>query len=376
MGCRTCRVFLDVPGQLCAGAAGSASKFLVGMGFAFLSERPKATEGAHTPMNSIPARIAAVLTSVAIGTVTLGGAPARALDKVVVAVNAVSSALPYFVAVDQGFFKEAGIEPEMKKLAVPSLVISGMITGQIETVAVMLAIDGMNANAKKPGVINYIGLNAQSAKYRMEQFVVRKDFAAKEVKDLKGARIACVPGLGNVTLAKAGLAAAGLKEGDYTLDQMEMAQHINVIKSGQYDAAYTLEPGATMMDKMDVAKTIQAGVIAQVVLGDPNANAYVGGPALSGDFIEKRPDVARRYVQAWTKAVDFINSNPAEARKSLLGNTVTPEAVVDVVPLLLHTMVPKLSAEDKRNFQAYVDYAVKIGAISDGLDTGPYLKAF
>ena len=70
--------------------------------------------------------------------------------------------------------------------------------------------------------------------------------AATALADLKGARIACVPGLGNITLAKAALAKAGLKDGDYTLDQMEMAQHINVIKSGQYDAAYTLEPGATM----------------------------------------------------------------------------------------------------------------------------------
>lgn len=305
-----------------------------------------------------------------------GFSPARALDKVIVSVNPLSSALPYFVAVDRGFFKEAGIETEMKRIAVPSLTLGGMISGQIEAVAVMLAIDGMNANVKKAGAVNYIALNAQNTTYRMEQFVVRKGYPAKSVKELKGARIACVPGLGNVTLAKAALAEAGLKDGDYTMDQMEMAQHINVIKSGQYDAAYTLEPGATMMQQMDIATTVEAGIIAQIVLGDRTANAYVGGAALSGDFIKNRPDVARRYAQAWAKAVDLINSAPAEARKYLLKNTVTPESVVDIVPLLLHTMVSKLSPQDKKNFQSYVDYAVKTGAISEGVDVTKFLQTY
>jgi len=303
-------------------------------------------------------------------------APALALDKVTVSVNPVSSALPYFIAVDRGYFKEAGIETEMKRIAVPTLAISGMVAGQIDAVAVILAIDAANADIKKPGVITFIALNAQSTKYRMEQFVVRKGYAAKTLAELKGARIACVPGLGNVTLAKAALAKAGLKEGDYTLDQLEMAQHINVLKSGQYDAAYTLEPGGTMMDQMEIATTIDAGIIASIILGDPNANAYVGGAALSDDFIKSRPDVARRYAQAWNKALDLIANDPKEARKYLLKNTVTPESVVETVPLLLHTPVSKLSEQDRKNFQAYVDFAVGLGAVSEKIDMTHYLKAY
>jgi NitT/TauT family transport system substrate-binding protein len=303
-------------------------------------------------------------------------APASALDKVTVSVNPVSSALPYFIAVDRGYFKEAGIETEMKRIAVPTLAISGMVAGQIDAVAVILAIDAANADIKKPGVITFIALNAQSTKYRMEQFVVRKGYAAKTLAELKGARIACVPGLGNVTLAKAALAKAGLKEGDYTLDQLEMAQHINVLKSGQYDAAYTLEPGGTMMDQMEIATTIDAGIIASIILGDPNANAYVGGAALSEDFIKSRPDVARRYAQAWNKALDLIANDPKEARKYLLKNTVTPESVVETVPLLLHTPVSKLSEQDRKNFQAYVDFAVGLGAVSEKIDMTHYLKAY
>jgi len=306
----------------------------------------------------------------------LAAGPAAALDKVTVSVNPLSSSLPYFIAVDRGYFKDAGIETEMKRIAVPTLAISGMVAGQIDAVAVILAIDAANANLKKPGVITFISLNAQSSKYRMEQFVVRKDHAAKSLVDLKGARIASAPGLGNVTLAKAALAKAGLKDGDYTLDQLEMAQHINVIKSGQYDAAYTLEPGGTMMDQMDIGRTIESGIIANIILGSRDANAYVGGGALSEDFIKSRPDVARRYSEAWNKALDLIEKDPKEARKYLLKNTVTPESVVDTVPLLLHTPVSKLSEQDKKNFQLYVDYAIGVGAVSEKIDMTKFLKAY
>jgi NitT/TauT family transport system substrate-binding protein len=306
----------------------------------------------------------------------LGTAPAFALDKVTVAVNPVSSSLPYFIAVDRGYFKDAGIETDMKRIAVPTLAIGGMVAGQIDAVAVILAIDGANANLKKPGVITFIALNAQSSKYRMEQFVIRKGYEAKSLADLKGARIASAPGLGNITLAKAALAKAGLKEGDYTLDQLEMAQHVNVMKSGQYDAAYTLEPGATMMDQMDIGKTLESGIIANIVLGDRNANAYVGGAALSEDFIKARPDVAKRYAEAWNKALDLIANDPKEARKYLLKNTVTPESVVDTVPLLLHTPVSKLTEQDRKNFQAYVDFAIGVGAVSEKIDMTKFLKAY
>ena len=96
------------------------------------------------------------------------------------------------------------------------------------------------------------------------------------------------------------------------------------------------------MRKMGVATTLEAGVIAHYVLGDPNANAFVGGAALTSDFIKNRPDVAKRFTAAWGKAVDLINNNPTEARKHLLKNTFTPDDVCRYRPddPLLHGQGP------------------------------------
>ena len=107
--------------------------------------------------------------------------------------------------------------------------VAAMMTDQIEASAVLVTIEGMNANLKKPGVAMYIGVHVQNKASQMEQFVVRTNSPAKTLADLKGAKLMSRSGPSNITAAKAVLAAVGLKEGDYTIDQLDMGQHVNVM---------------------------------------------------------------------------------------------------------------------------------------------------
>jgi NitT/TauT family transport system substrate-binding protein len=301
---------------------------------------------------------------------------AQAQDKVRVGVFPVASTLPLFVAIERGFFKENNIEVEMTRLIGGPPNVAAMIGNQIDAAAVLVTIEGMNANLKKPGVAMYISLNSQNAKYQMEQFVVRKGLEIKSLADLKGKKIMSAPGPANVTMARAALAAAGLKEGDYQLDQLDMGQHVNAMTAGTFDAGYTLEPNATVMRKNGVATTFEAGVIAKYVLGNPQANAWVGGCALTSDFIKAKPDVARRFTAAWGKAVKFINDNPAEARKHLIKNTFTPDDVVDTVPLVKFEMVSELKPADVADLQRFIDFSVKTGTLPEKVDVSKYLQKF
>jgi NitT/TauT family transport system substrate-binding protein len=305
-----------------------------------------------------------------------GATPALAQDKVKVGVFPVSSSLPYFVALERGFFKEQNIAPEMTRLIGGPPNVAALITNQIDVAAVLVTIEGINADLKKPGVAMYISLNSQNRTYQMEQFVVRRGFPAKSLKDLKGARIMSAPGPANVTMAKAALAAAGLKDGDYTIDQLDMGQHVNVMTSGTFDAGYTLEPNASTMRKLGVATTIETGVIAHYVLGDPDANAFAAGCAMSSDFIKARPDVAKRFATAWGKAIDFININPAEARKHLVKNTFTPEDVAETVPMIRYFMARDLTPKDRADYQKFIDFSVTTGTLPAKVDVNKFIQVF
>jgi NitT/TauT family transport system substrate-binding protein len=306
----------------------------------------------------------------------VGAGPAAAQDKVKVGVFPVSSSLPYFVALDRGFFKEQNIEPETIRLMGGPPNIAAMITNQIEVAAVLVTLEAFNANIKKPGVAMYVGVHGQSKVWQMEQFVVRKGYEAKTLADLKGARLMSAPGPANLNTAKAVLAKVGLKPGDYTIDQLDMGQHINAMIAGTFDGGYTLEPNAAAMRKMGVATTIEAGLINKYILGDESATAYAAGCALTSDFINSRPDVARRYAAAWSKAIDFIHEHPEEARKHLAKNTYTPDDVVDLVPPLGYIMTKNLSPRQIADFQKFADFGTEIGVVPEKVDVTKFIKSF
>ena len=299
-----------------------------------------------------------------------------AQDKVKVGVFPVSSSLPYFVAIERGFFKELNIEPETIRLMGGPPNVAALITNQIEVSAVLVMLEGMNANVKKPGVAMYIGVHSQTKVWQMEQFVVRKGFEAKTLKDLKGAKLMSAPGPANLNTAKAVLAKVGLKEGDYTIDQLDMGQHVNVMTAGTFDGGYTLEPNASTMRKMGVATTLEAGLISKYILGDESANAYAAGCALTTEFINARPDVAKRFAAAWGKAIDYINANPQEARKHLAKNTFTPDDVVDSVPMLGYIMTKDMNPKQLADFQQFVDFGVSIGVVPEKVDVKKFTKSF
>ena len=154
---------------------------------------------------------------------------AHAADKVKVGVFPVNSSLPYFIARDLGYFRELDIEPEMITLMGGPPNVAALITGQIEVSVVLVTLEGLNANLRKPGAAMYVAMNGQNATHRMEQFVVRSGLAdkVKSLADFKGLKLMSAPGPANLNTAKGILAKVGLKDCDNTIDQLDMGQHIN-----------------------------------------------------------------------------------------------------------------------------------------------------
>lgn len=299
-------------------------------------------------------------------------APALAADKVVVGYSMATTALPYFVAMDQGYFAEADLEIEPVVQEFGAMNQATLIANQIDVATVLLAVEVATADIVAPGSMRFISLNAQNASHRMESFIVRNGYDAKSLADLKGAKILSAPGVGNEFIARAALNKAGLADSDFTLDQLSFDQHMTVLQTGQYDAAFTLEPLGTIIEQQGVGKVLMSGVIADTVLGDPEAAAYMGGAVVSAGFLKDRPEVLERFVDAWGKAIDFIASNPAEARQSLVKHEVVTADMVDM-PIVMFTKSQDIDDTAVANLQAYVDFGVKIGTVPQAIDIKPYV---
>src|SRR5260370_16476181 len=80
------------------------------------------------------------------------GQGAAAQDKVKVGVFPTASSLPYFVAIERGFFKEQNIEPETIRLIGGPPNIAAMISNQIDAAIVLVTIEAMHPNTNNPPV--------------------------------------------------------------------------------------------------------------------------------------------------------------------------------------------------------------------------------
>ncbi len=303
-------------------------------------------------------------------------ARAQAADRVRVAVFNVSSALPYYVAAERGFFAAEGIEASAVPLQAAPLIVQAMVTGDVEAAANLVTLEGANINARRANTAVYVALNGQNARYQMEQFVVRPGQAAQSIRELRGARIVSAPGPANVSAAKAVLAANGLVEGrDYTIQEQQMGVHVGALAAGTFDAAYTLEPVATIAERAGAARRLEAGVIATHLLGRTEAQAWAAGCALTGRFLSDKPAVAARFASAWSRACEVIRGDAASVRPLLVRHMQTSAELAPTIPLVNFRMVKDLSAEDLADFQKFVDLAVQQGVVRDRIEVRSFVRA-
>jgi NitT/TauT family transport system substrate-binding protein len=230
-------------------------------------------------------------------------------------------------------------------------MIAGRIHGSANgTASAALAL----AEISSPNLFKIICSNPSNIKYVLDEVLVPLDSKVKTIKDLpKDVKIACGPGIQNVTLTKIILEKNGLS--NVQPIELPVGQHVPALAAGQIDAVYTLEPSGTVGKVKGVSRILEAGVISKYMLGDPLAPWFGGSASLVTTIIKERPADVKKFITAYTKGVEFIRKNPEESRKSLDGFTAIEEAVVKEVPLADFVMFNEFKPSDIAYFQKYFD---------------------
>lgn len=285
--------------------------------------------------------------------------PARAADdKILIGYWPIASGLPLYVALEKGFFKEAGLNVEGVKFASAQQVAEAMIAGRIQgsangTASAVLAL----AEITSPGLFKIICSNPSNHRLVLDQYLVAKDSPIKTIAELKGKRIASGPGIQNVTLAKIILEKNGIANPQVT--ELPVGQHVAALAAGQVDAVYTLEPTGTAGRLKGLTRVLENGVISKYVLGDAEAPWFGGSASLTTTFLKERPADAKKYVAAYARAVEHVRKNPEESRRHLDGFTAIEEALVKEVPLSGFTLYNEFKPADIAQFQKFFDVFVE-----------------
>ncbi|HYP85237.1 ABC transporter substrate-binding protein [Variovorax sp.] len=278
----------------------------------------------------------------------------------------IAAGLPFYAAVEQGYFKAAGIDVEVQRYAGAQQIMEAMLAERCDgsangTGSANIAIGEIAA----PGTFKIFCSNPSNEKNVLDEVLVPTASTARTMADLKGKRVASGPGIQNVTLAKTVLERGGATGA--TVVELPIGQHVAALAAGQVDGCYTLEPTGTIGRLNGSTRVLESGVIARYVLGDPLAPWFGGSASLTSAFIKKNPEVAKKFINAYGQGVQYVRTRPDEARQYLKGYTAIEGKLTSEVPLAAYTMYNEFTPADVAHFQKFFDLFAEKGIFSSRL---------
>jgi NitT/TauT family transport system substrate-binding protein len=278
----------------------------------------------------------------------------------------IAAGLPFYAAVELGYFKEAGINVEVVRFAGAQQIMEGMLADRVDgsangTGSGNIAVGEMAA----PGSFKIFCSNPSNVKNVLDEVIVPINSPVKTMADLKGKKVGSGPGIQNVTLAKTILERGGATGA--TVVELPIGQHVAALAAGQLDGCYTLEPTGTIGRLNGTTRVLEAGVVSKYVLGDPMAPWFGGSASLTSGFIKKYPDETKKFVTAYAKGVNYVRTKGVEARQYLKGYTAIEGALTAEVPLAAYTMYNEFTPSDIAHYQKFFDLFTDKGVFASRL---------
>lgn len=195
--------------------------------------------------------------------------------------------------------------------------------------------------------------------------VVSKDSAAKDIRDLKGKKVAAQKGTDPYFFLLRTLAGAGLSQADVQYVNLPHADGRTAVERGQVDAWAGLDPHMA-------ASELQAG--SRLIYRNKDFNTY-GFLNAREDFVKKYPEATKKLIALYERAKQWIidNAGPAAqiladdaqinldvAKRELNDRMVFKTSGIpgDEHIAVLRAVVPIINAEQLANPGANVERAV------------------
>jgi NitT/TauT family transport system substrate-binding protein len=201
-----------------------------------------------------------------------------------------------YLAIEKGYFKEAGVDVDLQNIESSSTAMALLASNRMQVVGGGVAPNYWNALASGLPIILALE-RASSPLYH--DVLIRKDLVGKikTVADLKGRPVAEVsPGSSALYEVGQVLASAGLTLKDIDIKYIPFTQMGTALANGAVDAAFEVPPfGAIVASRGEGVKWIDPENYIKVL-----PTSFVGYFA-NTDWIKANPDTAKKFFLALAK---------------------------------------------------------------------------
>jgi ABC-type nitrate/sulfonate/bicarbonate transport system substrate-binding protein len=261
----------------------------------------------------------------------------------------VAAELPLFVAVEKGFLQQEGITYELVRVPSSNEMGNSATADKIDILAgaAMNVVTDIGHVSGKKHLLFAVNPYSNRPGHVTDHLIARKGSGIASVKDLKGRKIAALPGSVRVLVFLV-LEKYGIPRNSYEYLELLPKDWEPSLQAGAIDAVVALEPSATQIIKDGVGTSILPGFYAELMPDMPLSGHWV-----SADFYSRTDKrLLSAFLNAYDKAIAFCREHPAEAKAYLVKYANVREDILADVNL---NPWQKLSELDVKQIQAYLD---------------------
>lgn len=212
---------------------------------------------------------------------------------------------PYYAALENGFYSEKGLDVTILQGRSTIQGIRTLVAGQsqfiFQDIAVMLSV-----RATEGAKIKALACMYQKTPHTL--FYIKNHGIVKP-KDIEGKKVAFTPGDSPRKMFPAFAKANGIDESKVSWLSVDPNSKNAVLLNHQAQGMVTYIFTLPVLQKA-AQKGDQVGAF---VYGDYGADFYSNGIGAMEDYIKAKPKVARDFVQATMKGLEFTLAHPKEA---------------------------------------------------------------
>lgn len=234
---------------------------------------------------------------------------------------------PYFIAQDEGFFAEQGLEVEFVPFAKSSDIIPALVQGQLDVSTVFIGAGFLNAIASGADTKIVAGkgyLDGTACGYTgwMAPVEAADSGELNDIKNWEGKRIATEKGTTSEYALEVLLAQGGLTLDDVEIMDVPIFNRMESLKNGAIDIAGAGEPWVFRMEVSNTAKMVKS---FNSYLPDLQWGVIAYGPTLLGD----NPEVGIRFMKAFVKGLQQYNLGKTDRNVEIISKytELTPDEV-------------------------------------------------
>ncbi|HZR98390.1 MAG TPA: ABC transporter substrate-binding protein [Chloroflexota bacterium] len=243
----------------------------------------------------------------------------------------------FYIALDQGYFREQGLDVDMTPFDSAARMVAPLGAGQLDAGGGAHSAGLFNAVARGIEIKLVADKGSSPPGYGPQALLFRRDLVdsgqLRSPGDLRGLRVAIsAHGATTETSLARWLRPYGLTIDDVDTVELGFGEHASALAGRSIEAAVALEPFITRILDEGIATIYQRN-------DELDPGAQLAEVIYGGQFMREQPEAARRFMVAYVRALRYYND------AFMGGDTAKRQAAV--AALIRHTAVKDPALYDR-----------------------------